>query len=79
MQRPFSQSILDQKMTGVLPVIPDIKIRSPGEGELLGKRCRRAHRLCGHGKHTLRRFPQPSYTCRRAWDARVAQRLPHDT
>ena len=39
MQRPFSQSILDQKMTGVLPVIPDIKIRSPGEGELLGKRC----------------------------------------
>ena len=39
MQRPFSQSILDQKMTGVLSVIPDIKIRSPGEGELLGKRC----------------------------------------
>lgn len=38
MPRRFSQGIVDQKKTGILPVIPDIKVRSPGEGILLGGR-----------------------------------------
>lgn len=42
----FSENLRAQKMTGMLPVIPDIKVRSPGEGELLVARRAEDYAAC---------------------------------
>ena len=46
MTHRFSQGILDQKAAGLLPVIPDIKRFSPGEGTLLGARRAEDYAAC---------------------------------
>ena len=46
MTHPFSQAVLGQKASGLLPVIPDIKRCSPGEGALLGARRAEDYAAC---------------------------------